>query len=136
MKVLLLLLIVASSLLSPAHTQDEVAPVRLGTVIEEPIEASGIDYICRGPDRRPLGKVGAALQQGFSWPLRGLKRPPRALKAANQMVAFPPLLAINIPYGGRWATFRVGWRYDANCEGGRYIGDVIIKLREKRPLFY
>ena len=105
-------------------------------VVEEPIAASGIDYICRGPDRRPLGKVGAVLQQGFSWPLRPLKRPPKALRVANQMVAFPPFLAFNIPYGARWATFRIGWRYDANCERGRYIADVIIKLREEQPLFY
>ena len=51
------------------------------------------------------------------------------------MVAFPAFLAINIPYGRRWATFRIGWRYDANCERGRYIADVIIKLREEQPLF-
>jgi hypothetical protein len=131
-----LLVLIACCLVPPACAHNEVAASPVEPVIKEPIAAAGLDYICPGRDRRPLGKVGAVLQQAFSWPLRRWTRPPNALKEANQMVAFPPFLAVNVPYGRRWATFRIGWRYDANCEGGRYVGDVIIKLREEQPLFY
>lgn len=135
MKVLLFV-IVACCLSSLVLARNTVVPVMSPTASRQPIRTSGIDYICRGSDRRPLGQVGAVLQQAFSSPLRGRKRQPKAVKVANQMVAFPPFLAINAPYGGRWATFRIGWRYDRHCEGGRYIADVIVKLREEQPLFY
>lgn len=93
-----------------------------------------IDYINRGPDKRPLGKVGAILQQIFSLPFKWLHAPPLNLELFNQMIAIPPFLAINIPYGKKWATFRMGWRYDVNYKG--YIADVIIKLKESGPLFF
>ena len=93
-----------------------------------------VDYINRGPDKRPLGVVGAVLQQAFSWPFSWLHRPPLALTLGAVMVALPPFLAVNVKQGGRWRTVRVGWRYDVNAR--RYLADVIIKLNEDGPLYY
>jgi len=93
------------------------------------------DYINRGPDKRPLGRVGGFLQGLFSWPFRGAHFPPWSFKVLQQQVAFPPFLALNVPYGrSRWFTFRAGWRFDSNYNG--YIADIILKTRELTPLFF
>lgn len=119
----------------PAEEVVVLAPAESAVIAEVAALPPGIDYLCRGTDKRILGKVGAVLQQGLSWPFRHLHNPPKSIKVGNQMVALPPFVAINIPYwAGHWATIRVGWRYDVNCR--RYIADVILKMNEETPLFY
>lgn len=85
------------------------------------------EYVNRGPDARPLGAVGAWIQQRLSF-----KRatPPKQIKLGFIAFYWPPFVAIAIPYGSKFATLRFGWRWDENWSGGGYIADVIIKLRE------
>jgi len=93
------------------------------------------EYVNRGVDTRILGKAGAVVQNVASWPFRWKRTAPADVKIANQMAAWPPFAALNVPYWrGKWFTLRVGWRYDVNCK--RYIADVILKHRERDPLFY
>lgn len=95
-------------------------------------------YINRGPDKRPLGKVGGWLQSFFSWPLAWLRVGPLHVKIGTQMIALPPFVAFNWKSNkdgvALWRTLRLGWRYDVNAR--RYIFDVIVKLREREPLYF
>lgn len=95
-------------------------------------------YINAGPDKRPLKKVGGWVQSFGSWPLAWLHAPPLHATIGTQMIALPPFVAINWPKHRPdetiWRTIRVGWRYDVNAR--RYILDVIVKLREPRPLYF
>lgn len=95
---------------------------------------SWFEYINRGPDKRPLGVVGAVLQNLLSLPFSWKHEPPADVKLGKNMLAFPPFVAINMRVGGRWRTLRFGWRYDVNAK--RYIFDIIVKLREETPLYY
>lgn len=91
-------------------------------------------YVNRGSDPRMLGAWAGWVQSKLSF------RAP--MEPLSVLVAFPPYLSLAIPYpvtqDGRWvwryATVRVGWRYDTNWKG--YIADVIVKLRMTRVVHY
>lgn len=90
-----------------------------------------LDYINRGPDKRPLGRIGGFLQGLFSLPFSWKHTPPKKLVQIGKSAIFwPPFIAINIRQNQLWRTVRIGYRWDANYEG--YIADVIIKLREEQ----
>jgi hypothetical protein len=84
-------------------------------------------YVNRGPDPRILGPVGGWIQSRLSF---HSSTPPKALRLGSKghiAVSWPPFLSIFVPYGDRFASFRLGWRYDHNWRG--YIFDGIVKLR-------
>lgn len=86
-------------------------------------------YVNRGPDPRILGPVGGWIQRRLSFhsttPPKGLKIP---LGSGHVAVTWPPFFSVFIPYAKkRWASFRIGWRWDHNWPG--YIADAIVKLR-------
>lgn len=130
------------------------------------------DYVNQGPDPRIFGRWGGRLQTRLSF---RSPTPPQhvAGKTAGRFqwlvtLSRPrrlPFVSIAIPTtAGRWATFRAGWRYDANwgdktpcgvcpvclaqrpwgCERqtinpppyGGYIADIIIKLNFDRIVHY
>ena len=112
--------------------------------------ANGIGYVNQGPDPRLGGPVGAVLartQTALSW---HSPDPPKSsvvsVGKTEIMVAWPPFLSINTEKdNGRFASFRIGWRYDKNwakpgdAEGeptGGFIGDVIIKLDMDHRVHY
>jgi hypothetical protein len=90
-------------------------------------------YVNQGTDPRlggPLGHVLAFIQRSLSFH--------STVQPAHVMVKFPPFISIAIPWFWRlltkqpmrYATFRLGWRFDNNWPG--YVFDVIFKLREEQ----
>lgn len=96
---------------------------------------SGTGYVNQGPDPRAGGAVGAVL----AWLQRSLsfhgEGPPAhvivPLGGSELMLAWPPFVSLSIAKkGGRFASLRAGWRYDANwAPNGGYVADVIVKLK-------
>lgn len=104
------------------------------------------DYVNRGPDPRILehipviGWLSKWLQNalafhstnepavlGFTF---GKQVPP-----GHVAVQWPPFFTVAIPKANRrYWTFRIGWRWDENWEGGGYFPDVIIKFDMSSPV--
>jgi hypothetical protein len=86
-------------------------------------------YVNRGSDARILGPIGGWIQSKLSFhsgtPPNVLKLP--LPKNGHLAVTWPPFLSIFVPYGDRFASFRLGWRHDYAWRG--YIFDGIVKLR-------
>lgn len=95
-------------------------------------------YVNRGPDARILGRFGGWIQGALSF---RSPTPPKRWMTRNKNLAlfWPAFMSIAIPRrGGRFWTFRMGWRWDENWGRddtpptppfGGYIADVIIKTR-------
>lgn len=103
--------------------------------------AGGTGYVNQGPDPRAGGPVGAVLartQQALSF--HGDPPTPKVVTAGKTeilTVAWPPFLSINTAKdNGRFASFRIGWRYDKNWGEGGYIADVIIKGNMDKRVHY
>ena len=88
-------------------------------------------YINRGPDPRILGPVGGWVQSKLSF---HSDTPPKGVTligekdAGHLAFTWPPFVSVFVPVGGgRYASFRAGWRWDRNWGRGGYIADVIVK---------
>jgi hypothetical protein len=107
--------------------------------------ADGNGYVNRGPDERvdgPVGKVLGGTQRLLSFQS---PTPPKVAKVplkdgGHIAVAWPPFLSVFVARGdGRYRSFRLGWRWDANWGDGNnpnepqverpggYVADVIVK---------
>lgn len=125
--------------------------------------AAAVGYVNPGPDRRVGGALGRILAQTQrEWSFKSTQPPERHVEqrqgvlveitlvkvrdATHEVPAWRPHLAVAIPYGTRWATFRLGWRYDPNWGNattigynpepevvGGYILDGVIKLNASQP---
>ena len=85
-------------------------------------------YVNRGPDPRILGPVGGWLQGALSF--KRSTPPTKLINTPRLVVCWPPFVSLALPgKGDTLKTFRAGWRWDENWDGGGYIADVIIKLR-------
>lgn len=125
-------------------------------------------YVNQGPDPRAgglLGSILAGLQRRLSF--RSTDPPATTtfpIGGTEILLAWPPFLSINVPRGGgRYASVRLGWRYDKHwgdktpcggcaacldqrpwdCENptlndhaGGYIADVILKTNMDRRVHF
>jgi len=126
------------------------------TYTKNPREAAALGYVNAGTDRRIAGEIGSflgRLQSSLSY--KSLTLPTARVELLDGVLVETATdpdtgrahLSIAIARGGeRWATVRVGWRYDANWGDansvtltpngfnpqpeivGGYIFDVVIKL--------
>lgn len=125
-----------------------VVPACAGRVDTQ--EAADMGYVNAGTDDRLGGEIGRLLggiQRDLSF--KDSRPPVRMLERVGNVcieTATAPNGRVHLSYavprpGGRWATLRVGWRYDhnwgdANVIGwnpnpevvGGYVADVIVKL--------
>ena len=112
-------------------------------------EAADLGYVNAGSDRRvggELGRLAGRIQTALSF--KSAEPPTKQLEQHGDVwveIATAPNgrqhFSLAVPYRGRWATLRIGWRYDANWgdEGtlgfnpepeivGGYIFDGVLKL--------